>query len=55
MNYYLIEFFNGSSTPEYEEYSGKDAQDAVSAFRVDHPASYLQSVCLILTDFEEQA
>jgi hypothetical protein len=54
MNYYLIEFFDGSSTPQYEEYSGKDAQDAVHGFRVDYPASHLQNVCLVLTDFEEQ-
>ena len=52
--YYLIEFFDGSSTPEYVEYGGEDAHEAVSAFRVDYPATYIQNVCLVLTDFVEK-
>ena len=52
--YYLIEFFDGSTTPEYVEYRGEDAYEAVSAFRVDYPASSIQNVCLVLTDFIEK-
>jgi len=52
--YYLIEFFDGSTTPEYVEYGGEDAHEAVSAFRVDYPASSIQSVCLVLTNFVEK-
>ena len=53
-NYYLIEMFDGSTTPQYVEYSGKDAYEAVSAFRVDYPASSIQNVCLVLSDFNEE-
>jgi hypothetical protein len=36
------------------EYGGEDAYEAVSAFRVDYPASSIQSVCLVLTNFVEK-
>lgn len=49
--YYLIEFFE-SACAEYEEYSGKDAHEAVADFRKNHPHAHLQNVCLVLT-FEE--
>lgn len=50
---YLIEFFDGTGTPEYEEYHGQDAHDAVEGFRADHPKVILQNVCLILENFIE--
>jgi hypothetical protein len=50
---YLIEFFDGTGTPEYEEYQGQDAYDAVEGFREDHPKAVLQNVCLILENFSE--
>jgi len=52
---YLIEFFpSGSSCPEYEEYLGQDAHDAVAEFRENHPYATLQNVCLMLRDFVEK-
>ena len=51
---YLIEFFaKGSGTPEYEDYMGQDAYEAVAEFRDNHPYATLQNVCLILSDFVE--
>jgi hypothetical protein len=50
---YLIEFFDGTSTAEYEEYLGQDAHEAVAEFRDNHPNATLQNVCLILHDFVE--
>jgi hypothetical protein len=52
---YLIEFFDGTSTPEYEEYLGQDAYEAVEEFRENHPKATLQNVCLILENFIEEA
>lgn len=51
---YLIEFFDGTGTPEYEEYLGQDAHEAVEEFRNNHPKATLQNVCLILQDFIEE-
>jgi hypothetical protein len=51
---YLIEFFDGTVTPEYEEYLGQDAHEAVEEFRENHPKATLQNVCLILEDFIEE-
>jgi hypothetical protein len=51
---YLIEFFDGTVNPEYEEYLGQDAHDAVSEFRENHPKATLQNVCLILPNFTEE-
>jgi hypothetical protein len=51
---YLIEFFDGTSTAEYEEYLGQDAHDAVEEFRNNHPKATLQNVCLILSNFVEE-
>jgi hypothetical protein len=51
---YLLEFFNGSGTAEYEEYLGQDAHDAVAEFRENHPKATLQNVCLILSEFNEE-
>lgn len=54
MNYYLIEFFPvGSGTPEYEEYHGRNAYEAVAEFRSNHPKATLQNVCFMLPDFIE--
>ena len=50
---YLIEFFDGTSTSEYEEYLGQDAYEAVEEFRENHPKATLQNVCLILSNFIE--
>jgi hypothetical protein len=50
---YLIEFFDGTGTPEYEEYQGQDAHEAVAEFRDNHPKATLQNVCLILNEFIE--
>lgn len=50
---YLLEFFDGSSIAEYEEYLGQDAHDAVEEFRNNHPKATLQNVCLILSEFNE--
>jgi hypothetical protein len=50
---YLIEFFDGTSTAEYEEYLGQDAHEAVEEFRENHPKAILQNVCLILENFSE--
>ena len=51
---YLIEFFDGTVNPEYEEYAGDDAYEAVAEFRENHPKATLQNVCLILQDFNEE-
>ncbi len=51
---YLIEFFDGTSTAEYEEYLGQDAYEAVAEFRENHPKATLQNVCLILHNFVEE-
>ena len=51
---YLIEFFDGTSTAEYEEYLGQDVHEAVSEFRENHPKATLQNVCLILHGFNEE-
>jgi len=50
---YLIEFFDGTSIAEYEEYLGQDAHEAVEEFRDNHPKAILQNVCLILENFSE--
>ena len=50
---YLIEFFDGTGTPEYEEYQGQDAYEAVAEFRENHTNATLQNVCLILSNFIE--
>jgi hypothetical protein len=50
---YLIEFFDGTSAAEYEEYLGQDAYEAVEEFRGNHPKATLQNVCLILHNFVE--
>ena len=52
--FYLIEFFDGTSTPEYEEYMGQDAYEAVAEFRENPPKATLQNVCLVLQDFIEE-
>lgn len=52
--FYLIEFFDGTSAPEYEEYMGQDAYEAVAEFRENHPKATLQNVCLVLQDFIEE-
>lgn len=51
---YLIEFFDGSTTPQYEEYQGQDAYEAVAEFRENFPKAILQNVCLILANFVEK-
>lgn len=51
---YLIEFFDGTGNPEYEEYQGQDAHEAVEEFRENHPKAILQNVCLILENFIEE-
>jgi hypothetical protein len=50
---YLLEFFDGSGTPQYEEYQGEDAHDAAAEFRENHPNATLQNICLILSNFIE--
>ena len=52
--YYLIEFFDGSTAPQYEEYQGQDAYEAVAEFRDNHPKAILQNVCLVLANFVEK-
>lgn len=52
--FYLIEFFDGTSAPEYEEYMGRDAHEAVAEFRENHPKATLQNVCLVLQDFNAE-
>ena len=51
---YLSEFFDGTVHPEYEEYAGDDAYEAVAEFRENHPKATLQNVCLVLQDFNEE-
>ena len=50
---YLIEFFDGSSCPQYEEYMGQDEYEAALEFRENHRKAILQNICLILNNFKE--
>jgi len=50
---YLIEFFNGSeSCPSYEEFSGRNAYEAIGRLIVRFPYARVQNVALIL-DFDD--
>ena len=46
--YYLIEYFTGESTPEYDFFLGEDEYEAVDNFRNIHPKAKIQNVAKVL-------